>query len=163
MKNILITYNSNSEVEENTALRMQTLSNLYGYTVLLPYRINSTVISGETKTRIGNSRFVLAFCLDAFSEILKQDLDYALTQNKPIIVIYDETKGRKINFPNNSNVREVFIDYYHTDEALHEISTFIGSKFTEEEQKQKKAETALGTALVAVGLGLLTYWAFSNK
>jgi hypothetical protein len=31
------------------------------------------------------------------------------------------------------------------------------------EQKQKKAENAIGIGLVAVGLGLLSYWALSDK
>lgn len=163
MKNIFITYNKSSEVEENTALRMQTLSSLYGLTVNLPFRLQSQDISSETKKRITNSRFVLAFSIDDFTDTLRQDLDFALTENKPIIVIYDTNKGRNINFPNNANVEEVFIDYYNTDDALHQISKFLKARFVELDKNQKKNENALGIALVAVGLGLLASWALAEK
>jgi hypothetical protein len=35
MENLFVTYNKNSEIEENTALRLQTLSNLYGFSVFV--------------------------------------------------------------------------------------------------------------------------------
>ncbi len=164
MENLFVTYNKNAEIEENTALRLQTLSNLYGFSVLLPYRLNSLNISTETKTRINNSKFVLAFCIEYFSPSLKQELDYALTVNKPIVVIYDQSEGKKINFPNNSNVKEVYIDYDNTDATLHEVSKFIKSKFSEiQKNEADKNGSAIGIAIVALGLGLLAAWALSEK
>ena len=162
MKKVFITYNKNSEIGENTALRMQTLSNLYGYSVLLPYRLHNANISVETKKRIDNSRFILAFSINGFSPTLKNELDYALKKSKPIIVIYDYKEGRTINFPNNADVKEVSIDYYNTNEALHQISEFLDSKFTDIELKNKNTENAIGVALVGIGLGLLAYWALSE-
>jgi len=163
MKNVFITYNNNSEIGENTALRMQTLSNLYGFSVFLPYRISKSNISRETKERINNSRFILAFSIGRYSKILKNELEYALSRKKPIIIIYDKKEKNKIHFPNKSNVKEVIIDYYNTDKALHQISDFLDQQFNNAEIKQKKNENAIGTALVGIGLGLLAYWALSDK
>ncbi|MEA3495237.1 MAG: hypothetical protein U9R42_04300 [Bacteroidota bacterium] len=161
MKNIFITYNKNSEIGENTALRMQTLQSLYGLKIFLPYRLHSKSISNETKIRIEKSRFILAFSIDKFTETLKEELEYALAKNKPVVVIYDEQQGKNIKFNKNKNVEEVYIDYYNTDEALHQISDFLRTKFSNAEKKQ--TENAIGIGLVAIGLGLLVNWALTDK
>ncbi len=163
MKNVFITYNNNSEIGENTALRMQTLSNLYGFSIFLPYRIGKSNISRETKERINNARFILAFSIGRYSKILKHEIEYALSKNKPIIIIRDKKEKNIFHFPDKSNVKEVLIDYYNTDEALHQISDFLEKQFNNIELKQKKNENAIGTALVGIGLGLLAYWALSDN
>jgi len=163
MKNVFITYNNNSEIGENTALRMQTLSNLYGFSVFLPFRIGKSTISQETKERINNSRFILAFSIGKYSKILRDELEYALSKNKPIIIMYDRKEKNKIHFPNKNNVKEVLIDYYNTDEALHQISNFLDEQFNDIKLKQQKNENAIGTALVGIGLGLLAYWTLSDS
>lgn len=163
MKNVFITYNANSEIGENTALRMQTLSNLYGFSVYLPYRIGKSNVSSETKDRINNSRFILAFSIGKDSQILKDELKHALLKNKPVIIIHDTKEKNRIHFPNNNNVKEIIIDYYNTDKALHQISNFLDKQFTTIELKQKNNENAVGTALAGIGLGLLAYWALSEN
>ena len=163
MKNVFITYNNNSDIGENTALRMQTLSNLYGFSVFLPFRIGHSDISFETKERIDNSRFILAFAIGRYSRILKNELEYALSKKKPIIIIYDKKERNKIKFPNRSNVKEVIIDYYNTDEALHQISNFLNEQFADLNSRKKSNEHAIGTALIGIGLGLLAYWALSDN
>ena len=91
-------------------------------------------------------------------------MDYALTLNKPIVVIYDQSEGKKINFPNNSNVKEVYLDYSNTDKNLHEISEFIKNKFSEiQKNETDKIGSAIGITIVALCLGLLTAWALSEK
>lgn len=163
MKNVFITYNHNSEIGENTALRMQTLSNLYGYSVQLPYRLQNSTISSETKARISKSKFILAFAMNDLTEVLRNELEFALGKNKPIIVIYDQAEGETIDFYDNANVKTVFIDYYKTEDALHKISVFLEEKFRGIEQQKRNTENAIGTALVGIGLGLLAYWALSGK
>lgn len=162
MDNLFVTFNKNSEIGENTALRLQTLSNLYGFSVLLPYR-NSHNISSETKSRINNSKFVLSFCIDNFSEALQQDLEYAVAKNKPIVVIYDHNQPKKIDFNGKSNVKEVFIDYSNIDENLHDISGFVKEQFEEIKSNEKEKLISGIGVVVLIGLGLLAAWAFSEK
>jgi len=165
--NIFITYSPISQAEESTALRLQTISNLYGLSVALPYRqLNNTSINFETKNRIDNSTFVVAFCVEGLTEFVKAELDYAISKKKPIIVIYDVAQGETLNFNSNANINEVFVDFNKTDEALHNIADFIRSKIglTKIKPTQKpNNESGLGVALLGIGLGLLAAWALSKE
>jgi hypothetical protein len=167
-KSIFITYNNDSQPEESTALRLQTISNLYGLNVSLPYRLrNATGLSTETQIRIDESSFIVAFCLDGLTKLLKEELNYAISQNKPLIIIYDREKGKKINFKDNVNVKEVFVDFTKTDEALHNIADFLRTSLATTNTKKKTKKTqnedsGLGIALLGIGLGLLAAWALSK-
>jgi len=163
---IFITYNHESKAEESTALRLQTISNLYGFSINLPNRlgVNKTV-SNETMLRILNSNFVVAFCIDGLDELLKNEVQYAISINKPLIVIYDNEKRKTINFENISNVIEVFVDFNKTDDALHSIAEFLRRKLVADESKLisgTEKDSGLGIALLGIGLGLLAAWSFSQ-
>lgn len=167
-KSIFISYNHNSQHEESTALRLQTISNLYGFNISLPYRLrNVSTTSIETKTRIDHSSFVVAFCIDGLTKLLKDELKYAITKKKPLIVIYDRAKGKKINFKDNINVKEVFVDFTKTDDALHTIAEFLRSILSKATvnktaRKTQNEDSGLGVALLGIGLGLLAAWALSK-
>ncbi len=167
-KSIFISYNHNSQPEESTALRLQTISNLYGLSVSLPYRLrNTSSITNETQTRIENSSFVVAFCVDGLTKLLKEELSYAISKKKPLIVIYDSAKGKKINFKDNVNVKEVFVDFTKTDDALHKIAEFLrtslaASTTKKTTKKTQNEDSGLGIALLGIGLGLLAAWALSK-
>lgn len=166
-KSIFITYNLSSQPGEGTALRLQTISNLYGLSILLPYRFrNSSSISSETKIRIDNSRFVVAFCVDRLTKLLKDELSYAISQRKPLIVIYDNAKGKKINFKDHVNVKEVFVDFTKTDDALHKMAEFLRAKLSaitaKKVTKKTQDDSGLGIALLGIGLGLLAAWTLSK-
>lgn len=65
-ENIFLTYNKDSIFGQNTALRLQTISNLYGLSVSLPSRIvnNGVEISNSTQERISNAAIIVAFGLE---------------------------------------------------------------------------------------------------
>lgn len=167
--NIFITFSPSSQAEESTALRLQTISNLYGLSVALPYRQKTNAeINTETKKRIDNSTFIVAFCADGLTKFVKEELNYAILKKKPIVVIYDTTKGKKINFKTNTNIKEVFVDFNKTDDALHSIANFIRSKIQITQVKRTKQQTTnndsgVGVALLGIGLGLLAAWALSKE
>lgn len=162
-KNIFLTYNRNSSFGQNTALRLQTISNLYGLSVFLPARAvnNGAAISQETRNRISNASIIVALGLEQLTPIMQSELEFAsqLT-NKPIVIINDSRVGQTIDFGNNQNVRHVDIDFLDTDEALKEIAEFL-EKLPTKNNKEKN-EIGLGIALIGVGLGLLALWALSK-
>ncbi len=146
---------------EQTAYRMQTLAHLYGFEVLLPYRPHgSNQIGNETKRRIEEAQFVLAFDLGRSRNIFKQELKYAQSLQKPVILLKDKQRSFLSRHP--SYFQEFYIDYYNTDETLHKIARFIDEQFKEKEKEEKK-DQAFATALVGIGLGLLAYWFLSAK
>jgi hypothetical protein len=166
---IFVCYNPNAQPEESTALRLQTISNLYGLKVSLPSRQTSANgISQETKLRIDNSRFVVAFCLESLSYLLTEELNYAILKQKPIVVIYDVDAGKKINFKEVGDVKEVFVDFSQTDDVIHEIADFLRAKLklsqTQSElQQTRNNNTGLSIAVLGIGIGLLAAWALSQE
>lgn len=161
LRKVFITYNPGSTMAEQTAFRMQTLAHLYGFEVLLPYRPGgSNRISQETKRRIDQSQFVLAFDLGRSRNIFKQEIQYAQSMQKPVILLKD--KKRSFLPVSQPYFKEFFIDYYNTEDTLHEIARFIDGQFKEKE-KEEKRDQAFATALVGIGLGLLAYWFLSAK
>lgn len=166
---IFITYNSNVDIEEHSALRLQTIAHLYGLNIVLPYRIKSqTAIHNETKLRIDYSKFIVAFAVTGLSRNLKNELLYAIEKKKPIIVIYDKTKGKTLHFKKYSNVNEVFVDFKNHEESLHSIAQFLRKHvYNKELSTSKKStsekESGLGAALIGIGLALLAVWALSGN
>ncbi len=163
MDKVFVTFNKSSIAGENTALRMQTLSNLYGFNVLLPYRLGLNFLSEESKRRIQESSFVLAFAFGRMSKILREELEYAISLNKPVIIVYDNiNKNKRILNGQSNQVIEIVMDYYNQDVILHKISEFL-SRELKSKNKDNKKESAVGTAIVALGLSLLAYWFLSKK
>jgi hypothetical protein len=163
---IFITYNPNghSQIEESTALRMQTLSNLYGIGVDLPYRLDGrNSIDDETVRRINNSDYIVAFSLEELSPRLKSELDYAIKINKPIVIIYDSQKGQNISYPKGINISEVFLDIYNPEDTIAKVAEYLhGQIYSKSPQTQvytrdnPKITNGVGIALLAIGVGLLT-------
>ncbi len=174
---VFVTFNPNSEVEERTALRLQTIANLYGVEVLLPYRRISNKLSSETKNRIDRSRIVIAFSGSKLTSHLKQELIYAKSQNKTIVVIYNTSIGKNLIFKDYEKVQEFYLDYDNTDRTLHEIAQFLRDKADNlkrgkskpnsaatrgSRKKVQATESGALTALLSIGLGLLAFWALSK-
>lgn len=164
MKSIYISYNPDNAMEQNTALRMQTISSLYGISVELPARINTNSLSTETKNRIIRGSFILAISLYQMSEALKKELSFAMQQKKPIIVIYDAQIGKTIEFNGYSNVQEIHIDFNNTEPSLHQIAQFLQKQPALQPPKQEEKDNSMGVALgvVAIGLGLLALWGLAK-
>jgi len=161
-KNIFLTYNQGSTFGQNTALRLQTISNLYGLSVSLPARMvnGGGVISHITKERLAAASIVVAFGLETPTNVMVEELNYAMKLQKPIVFIYDESTGNTIEFHNYDNIQIVEIDYLGTDDAIHKVAEFLEKL---PESKKHKKETGLSTALIGVGLGLLALWALNKK
>lgn len=161
MSSIFLTFNENSEAGRNTALRMQTISNLYGMAVNLPVRLRmGSELDTETKSRIKASSFVVAFALEGLAHRMRIELQHAIALKKPIIVLYNPYLGKTLEFEDYKNVKEFFLDYSNTDETLHQVADFMDSfKYPAKEKNQNGA----GVALVGIGLGLLALWALSKE
>jgi hypothetical protein len=174
MSNIFISYNPNKEIEQNTALRMQTIASLYNLSVELPSRQQMPAkakISSETQNRIARSAVVVAISLYKMSPQLQAELQFAMQENKPIVVLYDEKKGKNIDFGAYNKVKEINIDFNNTDEALHQIAPFLKSISQQEaknNQSEKQSaestnENGLVIGVIAIGLGLLALWALAKS
>ncbi len=163
---IYITYNKNNKkhVEESTALRLQTLSNLYGINVLLPYRPDIAFSKdSETEIRISKSACVVVFSMSKLTKRLKDEIQNALSKAKPIIIIYDKKIGKTISH-NNDNIKEIFLDSNNSDESLHEISKYLKSKFNRSQKNiENSNDSNLGVALLGIGLGLLVLSLISDN
>ncbi|MBI5913963.1 MAG: hypothetical protein HY842_01185 [Bacteroidetes bacterium] len=162
-KSIFITYNQNSTFGQNTALRLQTISNLYGLSVFLPARLlnQSTGITKETERRINQSSIVAAFGLENLTLQMQAELSYAIARKKPIIVIYDKGIGRTVDFGEYKNKQEIHTDFLDTENALHEIARFLGG--LPAKNTTSKKDIGVAEALLGVGLGLLALWALSKS
>lgn len=166
-RSIFITYNPKSVTEESTALRLQTISNLYGLNVMLPYRLGAGDVSMETLRRIKESSFVVSLCLVKLSKQQNVELQAANKLKKSIVIIYDKSKGKQENFKGHTNIKEVSVDFSKTDDALHEIASFLRNRFKVSKtrkvsKKQQEEDSGLGVALLGIGLGLLAVWALSK-
>lgn len=157
MSTLFITFNRNTRPEESTALRLQTISQLYGLRVELPYRIESIkpAITGETKKRIDRSLGVVCISLEQPTEELIEELDYAY-QNKKIIVHIHNVKLKldPIDQALSNNLIRVPIDPHndkHIGETLHNIGKFFEKKMTEKNSQNLSA----GLALIGIALGML--------
>lgn len=161
-KNIFIAYNQGSAFGQNTALRLQTISNLYGLSVSLPARMvnGGGIISHITKERIAAASIVVGFGLEAPTNVMIEELKYAIQLKKPIVFVYDKSTGNTIDFGNYGKIQIAEIDYLDTDDAIHTVAEFLEK--LPQNQKHKK-EIGLSTALIGVGLGLLALWALNNS
>lgn len=162
-ENIFLTYNKDSIFGQNTALRLQTISNLYGLSVSLPSRIvnNGVEISNSTQERISNAAIIVAFGLENLTPLMESELAFAMLTNKPIVIINDKNIGQTIKIENSNNVHQVAVDFLDTDAALHDIVNFLERLPTK--NKKEKNEIGLGSALIGIGLGLLALWALSRE
>lgn len=169
-KTLYTTYNPQNDIEQSTALRMQTIASLYNITVELPARAytKENVLSLETTQRIERCGFVLALSLNKMSATIRAELQHAVSQNKPIIVIYDKKVGKTIDFKNYAHVKEVYIDFNNTEIALREIADFLQKDSVTPAHTHNvltKNDSALGIALgvINIVLGLLALWSLGRE
>lgn len=159
---IYITYNPNSQIEENTALRLQTISHLYGMNVNLPYRNLGvyTEPKEETKKRINASSLVVAFSLEHLSEMVLKEINYSLSKKKLIIVVIDSKYAKEIALSKeHPNIGTIGIDKNnpYSSQTLEKIASFAKT-FSENKKKKEKEESSAGLALVGVGISLLALY-----
>ena len=158
---IFITYNPNAPIEEATALRLQTIAHLYGVLVELPDRLGAGAESA-TRQRLQRAGYVVAFPLQHLSEKVKSELDYAISQRKTIIMVYDKRIGKTVEFNGYANLFETKIDFeqQNTDDVLHDIAKFIRERHTpasnSTHNKPVLSSTEKGLlAFLGIGLGIV--------
>lgn len=156
---IYLTYNPKSRQEEATALRLQTIANLYGIEILLPDRLGVGQ-EANTQQRIKRADFIIAFALSTISTKVLNELKLGLAFDKNIIIVNDKKVGKTVNTDKHTNVIYANIDFQtgQTDQALHNITEFIHKKYFEKEIKNKKKVEEMEKGILAfsaVALGVL--------
>ncbi|MEM8893057.1 MAG: hypothetical protein AAGC88_00685 [Bacteroidota bacterium] len=161
-KSIYTTFNPNMPVEQNTALRMQTISSLYGFQIETPARglTNGSIISEETKLRISRSTFILVISLNEISEAVLNEVKLAKEKKKPIIILQSK-HATPLNL-NYKSAQSFVLDYANTDKTLHDISEFLRSVINQS-VKEHKQSSNVGLTVIGVGLTLLALWALSSS
>jgi len=152
MTNIFVSYNQNVQAEQSLALRLQTLGALYNLGISLPDRVGRAGLKETTKQRIDKADLFLVFATRNLTKPVVDEINYALTAKKKIIVVYDK------DVKNNLNIKEVHeIEYDgkrdNPEKIIGEINKVIS--------KSKEDDTV--GAFVLVGLGLLLLAALTSK
>ena len=162
---IFISYNQSVASEQSLAVRLQTLGSLYGLHISLPDRIGSSALKLTTKQRIEDAKLFIVFSTRNLSKAVKDEIKFARTLNKKIIIIYDKDVGKNLNL---KGVTEVEYDHNKDEpetlihEILNEIRTpqKISKKPSGRAQKKIKDDSDSIGAFLLVGLGLLLLAAF---
>ena len=150
---VFISFNEKSELGRQTALRLQTIASLYGFKVYLPGR---SPISGDEPTlaKIYHSDYYVVFALEKVSKQLLYEINYALEQNKTVIVLYDKEVGSTLKFEReykNMFISKIDFENNYLDKQLEEISEFLGNHHNDKKKKREKENALL--ALLGIGLG----------
>jgi hypothetical protein len=164
---IFLTYNPKVTLEQSTALRLQTIANLYGLRVELPDRMGASAVE-STQQRISRAAYVVAIALKPIAPAVKEELNYAAQLGKTIIIIYDEHASKTVNFRNNTNVIQTPINFNSPDieQVLHKVSSFIAEQQTKNTDikgaDNNDADKSL-IALLGIALGALALAAIFSK
>lgn len=145
MKRIFISYNPVEQAEQSLAIRLQTLGSLYGLHVSLPDRVGTKALKITTKERIQSAGLFIVFSTRSLTKQVKDEIDYALTLKKQIVVVYDKDVRTNINL---SGVTEIEYDKRNDspEKVLGEVLKVVNTK---------KDDSFSGFILVGLGLLLL--------
>ncbi len=124
-----VTFNRHTKPEESTALRLQTISNLYGISIELPFRKECFDIKDETKRRIDRSEIVFCFSSILPSDEVLSEIKYALENNKLVIHIFNSD----VHVPvfDHTNLFSLSVDFSQEpcSKTLNQISKFLTLRF----------------------------------
>lgn len=156
-QSVFLTYNRGSDWEESTAMRLQTLANLYKLNLYLPYRDlePSQMMIRQIQEWIKKSNTVIGLLLDGNSQWVLQEIEFAIANNKTVIVIYDDKNFSPTAI--HENFYPIKYNEENSDETLHQIILFLNRR---EHKLQKKLDAE--KTLLTVGLGLLAAWGLSK-
>ncbi|MFN8340638.1 MAG: hypothetical protein U0V64_03135 [Cyclobacteriaceae bacterium] len=168
MKRIYISYNSSAQQEQSLALRLQTLSSLYGLHVSLPDRIGSNAIKDSTKERIAASELFIVFSTISLSKAVREEINFARSLRKKIIVVYDKDVPRNLEL---TGVKE--IEYDRSKDSPDKVLNVILKEVHSSSPKTNKVKSTRRKKIVRkdddtfagfvlVGLGLLLLAAFMS-
>jgi hypothetical protein len=167
---VFISYNPGVEIEQSTALRLQTISSLYNAQVFLPDRLGSTSLKDSTKQRILEAQVFVLFSTFGISSHVKQEAEFALANFKKVVIFYNKHHGKEITVKNAAPNSLIQIPF---DPATDNPITLMKHVFDHggfilhsnsppAQVKQEKQEDNALTALVGVGLGLFLLWAITS-
>lgn len=185
---IFISYNPGVDIEESTALRLQTLSSLYGAVVHLPDRLGAFGdLKDETKRRILDAQVFVMFSTVTHTEVVRDEVTFAFQNGKRVIIFYDQSTGPildstaypdivQIGFrPEEDNAAQLLQEVIdqggfvrvtppaqpnpHQGQAA---SSHRPGPVSQTSSPTKKDDSAVG-ALVGIGLGLFLLWALTKK
>lgn len=164
---VFVTYNSNSELEQTVAVRLQTIGAVHGFNMYLPDRLSKTKsVSQETEYRIKSSDYFILFSTSALTAVVQQEISTAfkhLQDKSKIIVIYDRVKNMKYS----EHCTEVTINAAKESaddivrKVIHQIKENQGASRASAKKKEKMLNAVGGILLI--GLGFLTLAAFFNS
>lgn len=167
MRKIFISYNPSIQQEQSLALRLQTLSSLYGLNVSLPDRVGSKTVKDSTKERIAAAELFIVFSTISLSKMVRDEIMFARTQHKKVVVVYDKDVPRNMKV---SGVKEIEFDRRKDspDRVLLDILKETGQNALSKLTPKKGAKSSKKPAksddsfagFVLVGLGLLLLAAF---
>ncbi|WP_061285631.1 hypothetical protein [Leptospira interrogans] len=144
---IFVTFNRDKRPEQSTALRLQTISNLYDTKVELPYRFDRVkpLITEETRKRIDSSVLVFCISLGSPTKELLSELEYAIKQRKAVVCIHG-LKSSKLNF-NSINFLKIQFDAKKTNyiSVMKQIEKFLRKRIPTD--TLNKIYSTLGIAL----------------
>jgi hypothetical protein len=145
--NLFLSYNPEIDLERIIVLRIQTLASVYGTSILLPDRYHTNTLKHETKVRIRQSHVFVVFITNSISDIVKEEIEYALKLKRKVVIVFDP---KLIIEPIQNSILIPF-DFQNGSlpNLFNEISKHKNS-FTES-KNDKTLVTVLG---VAVGLFL---------
>lgn len=162
MKTIFISYNPSESQEQSLALRLQTLGSLYGLHISLPDRIGSTTLKDTTKSRIENTDLFIVFSTKNLSKPIKDEIAFARSLKKRIVVVYDKDVTRNLNL---DDVHEIEFDKENDspEKVLKKILEVVRAPIRRGVAKKivtPKQNNDSFAGFLLVGLGLLLLAAF---
>lgn len=158
---IFVSYNPGVEIEQSTALRLQTLSSLYGATVYLPDRLGTIALKETTKQKISDSQVFVMFSTQRLTNIVQEEVNFALHLGKRVIIFYDARVGKNLNTIQKPNLIETTFNPHTEDAATILKKAMDLGGFQDAPGGLSNSSSGL-SAVVGIGLGLFLLWALTK-
>jgi hypothetical protein len=163
MLKIFVSYNPGVEIEQSTALRLQTLAGLYGVVIHLPDRYGAIELKSSTRQRIVDSVLFVMFSTQQISLQVEEEVNYALSCGKSVLIFYDKSVGKNLTPPNDAKVIDEYFDPFVDTPATIMERVLKHGEIIKATQEMPKHENNIISAIVGIGLGLILLWALSEK
>jgi hypothetical protein len=160
---IFVSYNPGVEIEQSTALRLQTLAGLYGAVIHLPDRFGSSKLKDSTKQRIADADLFVMFSTQTLHRQVEEEVAYAFSLDKRVLIFYDKNVGKNLDTSRANVTEEYFDPLLDTSATVMERVARHGGFIKNAAPKQPSPENNVAAALVGIGLGLFLLWALSKK
>ncbi len=153
-----LTFNRHTRPDESAALRLQTISDLYGISIELPFRKEFEHITEETKRRIDRSEIVFCFSSILPSDEVLSEIKYALENNKIVIHIFNSDVQTPVFGHTNLFTSSVDFSQEPCSKILNQISRFLILKFGRDYKRLNVLN-----AIIGIYLGMLSLSYFEDE